>query len=209
MTLPTATPTTRPMNAEHNAAPALVVDRLTLDYGELRGVDDVSFAIERGTILCLLGASGSGKSSVLRLLAGLERPTSGRIMIDGAWSREMASSSSPSDAVSAWCSRTSRCSLTSLSRQCRLRDSWPRPGRRGEHCRRAADRRWIGGAREQLPAHAVRRRAAAGGIGPCPGAQATILLMDEPFSSLDSRLRDHLRQQTIDLLRRSGTTTFW
>ncbi len=68
----------------NDAAPRpLVVAGLTLDFGPLRAVDDVSFELDRGDILCLLGASGSGKSSVLRLIAGLERPTRGEILIDG------------------------------------------------------------------------------------------------------------------------------
>lgn len=73
----TTTLTTGLDDHRHNSAPALVVNGLTLDDGALRAIDGVSFAIERGSILCLLGASGSDKFSVLRLLAGLERPSLG------------------------------------------------------------------------------------------------------------------------------------
>lgn len=46
-------------------------------------VDDVSFTIEKGTFCCLLGTSGSGKSTLLNLMAGIEKVTSGQIMING------------------------------------------------------------------------------------------------------------------------------
>lgn len=49
----------------------------------VRAVDDVSFGFQRGEFLAVVGASGSGKSTVLNLLAGLDTPTSGRIEIDG------------------------------------------------------------------------------------------------------------------------------
>lgn len=49
----------------------------------VRAVDDVSFGFQRGEFLAVVGASGSGKSTVLNLLAGLDSPTSGRIEIDG------------------------------------------------------------------------------------------------------------------------------
>lgn len=51
---------------------------------EVRAVDDVSLAIERGELLGITGASGSGKSTVLNLLAGLDTPTSGHILFSGA-----------------------------------------------------------------------------------------------------------------------------
>jgi len=46
-------------------------------------IKDINLEIENGEFVCLLGQSGCGKSTLLRLLAGLERPTSGKIIIDG------------------------------------------------------------------------------------------------------------------------------
>src|SRR5450432_3177247 len=53
-------------------------------YGGVTAVDDVSFTLERGTLTTLLGPSGCGKTTTLRLIAGLETASSGRILIDGA-----------------------------------------------------------------------------------------------------------------------------
>ena len=56
---------------------------LTKRFGESIAVDSVELAVERGSVLALLGPSGSGKTTTLRLLAGFERPDSGRIVVDG------------------------------------------------------------------------------------------------------------------------------
>ena len=57
----------------------IVVQQLTKRFGGFVAVDDVSFTAPPGAITALLGPSGSGKSTVLRMIAGLEQPTSGRI----------------------------------------------------------------------------------------------------------------------------------
>src|SRR5690349_10518893 len=59
------------------------VDQLRKTFGRTRAVDDVSFEVRRGEFLTLLGPSGCGKSTTLRLIAGLERPDSGEIEVDG------------------------------------------------------------------------------------------------------------------------------
>jgi len=53
-------------------------------YGEVRAVDDVSFAIEPGEFFAMLGPSGSGKTSCLRLVAGFDTPDRGQVLLDGA-----------------------------------------------------------------------------------------------------------------------------
>ena len=75
-----ASNTTAPMT-EHDDA-AIVVEHLTKRFGNFTAVHDTSFAADRNAITALLGPSGSGKSTVLRMIAGLETPTAGRIWIE-------------------------------------------------------------------------------------------------------------------------------
>ncbi|MCR5291815.1 MAG: ABC transporter ATP-binding protein [Eubacterium sp.] len=65
----------------------LRVENLSKVYGsgenEVRAVDNVSFSVEKGDFLAIIGASGSGKSTLLHLLGGVDRPTGGKVFIDG------------------------------------------------------------------------------------------------------------------------------
>lgn len=65
----------------------LKVEHLTKIYGsgdsEVRAVDDVSFSVEKGEFLAIIGPSGSGKSTLLHILGGVDRPTSGKVYMNG------------------------------------------------------------------------------------------------------------------------------
>ena len=65
------------------ADPVIAVDNLTVQYGDHRVLNGVSLNIEAGEVMALLGGSGSGKSTILRHIIGLERPTSGTVRIRG------------------------------------------------------------------------------------------------------------------------------
>ena len=66
-----------------DAKPYIEIQDVTKKFGEFTAVDDVSLNIYRGELFSLLGGSGCGKTTLLRMLAGFETPTSGRILIDG------------------------------------------------------------------------------------------------------------------------------
>jgi putrescine transport system ATP-binding protein len=66
-----------------NAVPYIRIDDVSKKFGDFVAVDDVSLKVYRGEIFCLLGGSGCGKTTLLRMLAGFETPTEGRIFIDG------------------------------------------------------------------------------------------------------------------------------
>jgi putrescine transport system ATP-binding protein len=66
-----------------DAKPYVEIERVTKSFGDFKAVDDISLKIYKGEIFCLLGASGCGKTTLLRMLGGFETPTSGRILIDG------------------------------------------------------------------------------------------------------------------------------
>ncbi|MCL2287301.1 MAG: ABC transporter ATP-binding protein [Firmicutes bacterium] len=65
----------------------LTVENLTKTYGKgdarINALDNVSFSVPKGQFIAIVGASGSGKSTLLHLLGGVDRPTSGKVVIDG------------------------------------------------------------------------------------------------------------------------------
>src|SRR6266567_6849315 len=63
--------------------PYVEVDHVTKSFGDFKAVNDVSLKIYKGEIFCLLGASGCGKTTLLRMMGGFETPSMGKIFIDG------------------------------------------------------------------------------------------------------------------------------
>ena len=66
-----------------SAPPIVRIEALTKRFGQIVAVDQVSLAIRPNEFFALLGPSGCGKTTLLRMLAGFERPSEGRILIDG------------------------------------------------------------------------------------------------------------------------------
>ncbi len=83
----------------------LIVEHLVKRFGDVRAVDDVSFVVEPGAFIPLLGPGGCGKTTTLRCITGFERPDGGRILVDGSRSRmlQRACSSLRTSTASAWC----------------------------------------------------------------------------------------------------------
>jgi D-methionine transport system ATP-binding protein len=71
------------MTLAPHTSPLVTVERLCRRFGKTQALADISFTLERGQVLSVIGRSGAGKSTLLRCLNGLERPDEGRIVIDG------------------------------------------------------------------------------------------------------------------------------
>jgi len=69
--------------APDQPVPAVVFDRVTFAYGDHAILREISFSVPKGTMFIVLGASGTGKSIMLKLILGLLRPDSGRILVNG------------------------------------------------------------------------------------------------------------------------------
>ena len=92
--------------------PLLEVRDVSLRFGGVRALTDVSFAVRRGEIFSIIGPNGAGKTSMVNCVSGRYRPTEGRIRFDG---RDITRSCRPAGAprsASAAPSRTWRCSAT-------------------------------------------------------------------------------------------------
>jgi putative ABC transport system ATP-binding protein len=64
-------------------APLVQVEGLSKEFGAVRALDDVAFEVSSGEWIAIMGPSGSGKTTLLNILGGLDRPTSGRAVVDG------------------------------------------------------------------------------------------------------------------------------
>ena len=185
---------------------AIRVEHLTKRFGSFVAVDDITFDAAEGKITALLGPSGSGKSTVLRMIAGLETPTEGRVWIEDdettfksvqerrvgfvfqhyALFRHMSVEQNVSFGLTVrkegkveQAKRVDE--LLKLVQLMPFRDRYP----------------------DQLSGGQRQRVALARALAPRP----RVLLLDEPFGALDARVRQDLRHWLDDLHRELGVTS--
>ena len=186
----------------------LAFDNVVQTYGGVRALDGVTLAIAPGELVCLLGHSGCGKTTLLRLAAGVESAASGRVLLDG---REVSGPKVfvPPEHRGVGLMFQDYALFPHLSTLDNvlfgLRDL--SPSQAEVEARRALARvgleHFALGLPNTLSGGEQQRVALARAIAPRPG----VLLMDEPFSNLDRRMRDAIRDETVAILRETGATT--
>ncbi|HEY1997794.1 MAG TPA: ABC transporter ATP-binding protein [Paraburkholderia sp.] len=170
----------------------------------LHGID---LSVERGTLLALLGPSGSGKTTLLRVLCGFERADSGTVEIDG---RRVTGAGLhvPSEQRRIGYVPQEGALFPHLSVADNIVFGLPRTQRRARH--RVAELLELVGlpasfaerAPQQLSGGQQQRVALARALAPSP----TLVMLDEPFSSLDAALRLETRQAVASALAATGAT---
>lgn len=182
---------------ESQVAPAVRVHALRKVFGSARepvlALDGLDLEVAAGEFVTVLGASGCGKSTLLRLLAGLERPTSGEVAVSGGQPALMFQES----ALMPWLTVEGNLHLALRLAGVPRRDRAARTEellrvvRLGGMARRRVHE-LSGGQRQRI---ALARSLAQG---------SRVLLMDEPFAALDAITRDLLHEELLDVWRRGG-----
>ncbi len=185
--------------------PRLVTEGLSRAFGGRLVVDDVSLSVASGQVTCLLGPSGCGKSTTLRMIAGVETPDTGRIVIDGV---EVAGPGKavPPEARSVGLMFQDFALFPHLDVAGNVGfglrgDKAARAARVGELLERVNLQAFGNKHPHQLSGGEQQRVALARALAPRP----KVMLMDEPFSGLDNRLRDGIRDTTLEILKEEGT----
>jgi ABC-type Fe3+/spermidine/putrescine transport system ATPase subunit len=189
-------------------AGALALEGVTRRFATQTAVDALSLSVQPGELLALLGASGSGKSTTLRLVAGFERPDAGRITLDG-----VAIDALPPEARGFGMVFQQYALFPHLSVEDNVAF--------GLEARGAAKAERLSRARAALAAVGLEAKAvrpvqalSGGEQQRVALARATViaprvLLLDEPLSNLDPLLRETMRDDLRATLRRSGATTMF
>ncbi len=173
----------------------------------LRGVD---LAVEAGSFAALLGRSGSGKTTLLRILAGFERADRGRVVVVGTVVDAGAHALAPERRRIGYVPQEGAL-FPHMTVARNVGFGLRRSGRAGRRAKVAELLEMVGlgglGPRypHQLSGGQQQRVALARALAVSP----SVILLDEPFSSLDAELRASVRADVLDVLRRAGATTLF
>ena len=188
-----------------NAAPLLRIEGLSKRFGSFAAVDELSLDIYPGEFFALLGPSGCGKTTLLRLIAGFERPSAGRILLDGADIAAVPPYRRPVNMMFQNYALFPHLSVAANIAFGLKQERLPKQ----EIAARVADMLALVklenfGARKphELSGGERQRVALARSLVKRP----RVLLLDEPLAALDKKLRDSTRFELMELQRRLGLT---
>lgn len=192
----------------HIRAAALELRNLHHAYGRQMAVDGIDLCIDPGELVCLLGPSGCGKSTTLRLVGGIERPLEGEVLIDGVVVANGTIYQPPEKRRTGLVFQDFALfpHLSVLDNvKFGLRDLPPADieARSLEALTQVGMQEFGEKFPNMLSGGEQQRVALARALAPRPH----LMLMDEPFSGLDRRLRDRIRDETLKLLKQEETAT--
>jgi len=183
----------------------LEVKNLTRRYGGRAVVSDLSLGVAPGQVTCLLGPSGCGKSTTLRMIAGVDRPDEGQVLVEGEVVSDAKHFLPPEERhIGLMFQDFALFPHLNVARNVAfgLRGRGAEARKRVEELlARVGLSRYIDAYPHELSGGEQQRVALARALAPRPA----IMLMDEPFSGLDNRLRDDIRDETLGLLKEEGT----
>ncbi len=185
--------------------PFLLISNLVKEFGDVRAVDNVSIAINKGEIFALLGSSGCGKSTLLRMLAGFELPTSGQILLDGKDIVGVPPYHRPINMMFQSYALFPHLSVWDNIAFGLRRDGLPKK----EIVARVEDML----ALVQLSAYGKRKpHQLSGGqqqrvaLARSLAKRPQLLLLDEPLAALDKKLRERTQLELVNIIEKVGVT---
>jgi sn-glycerol 3-phosphate transport system ATP-binding protein len=184
---------------------AIELHDVSKDWGPTRVLNSISFNVDSGKLVVLLGPSGCGKSTTLRLIAGLDQVSTGRIDIAGRDVTELP----PSKRSVAMVFQSYALFPHMTVRDNILFGLQVRKvpvGEREARLKRAVDVLGIGHLLERKPSQLSGGQQQRVALGRAIVAQTPVCLMDEPLSNLDAQLRGEMRREIRSLQQRLGMT---
>ncbi|MEO9135031.1 MAG: ABC transporter ATP-binding protein [Casimicrobiaceae bacterium] len=181
-----------------NASGGVVFERVTKRYNDVTAVSDVSFEVRRGQLVTLLGPSGCGKTTTLRMVAGLEPVTSGRILIGGEDVTHRAANER--DVSMVFQSYALFPHMNVLDNVCYGPLSMRTPKAKARELAQAKIAMLgLGGLDQRLPSELSGGQQQRVAVARSLVLEPAVLLFDEPLSNLDAKLRRRVRQEIREL----------
>ena len=183
----------------------LQIDKVTKHFDSAYACDDISLSIHRGEFFSLLGASGCGKTTLLRILAGFETPTSGRVLIDGVDVTNVPPYQRPVNMMFqsfALFPHMSVIDNIAFGLKQEAISKAERNDRVREMMSLVQIEKLAGRKPHQLSGGQRQRVALARALAKHP----KLLLLDEPLGALDKKLREQTQFELINLQQRLGIT---
>jgi sulfate transport system ATP-binding protein len=212
----TATPSPPPDGTDrpgsNGAAIAITAERLAKSFGTAAAVVDLDLEVRPGELLALLGPSGSGKTTFLRLVAGLETPTAGRILFDDEDATRLSVSERRVGFVFQHYALFKHMNVVeNIAYGLRVRPRRTRPSA-AEIRQRVADLLdlvQLGGLGQRYPTQLSGGQRQRVALARALAVEPRVLLLDEPFGALDAKVRRDLRRWLREVHERTGHTTLF